>query len=289
VLLRKTVLADDGLPLEVFSTPLDGAITAVYINAFGVSSSIVRHLAERAYSRGINLLTWQTRGTPGVYREDFRSYDSARHCGDLFAILDAYSLPRVALIGWCGSCQIALHAARERPTRIMSAALMAGYYGFDERLSTVAGRMMIEMAVAIAADESKAALFHDLLARDGSDAAMPPNDDFSPKALSETFKRSRSSLLRWALMESKLVGSNVTRWAGDVKAPTLVLAGALDQMMGVADAIRISEHLAKSVTRVFEDADHYALFLHAAVQDAVLTHIERWATDNEAVKERHLQ
>lgn len=275
MLIKKQLLADDGVELTVFHTPLQSESTIVFLNDFGVESRIVQTLAERAVARGVNLVTWNTRGVPGAYRPDFRQYGMERHALDWLTVMDRLRLERVALVGWCGSCQLGLVLAQRYPARVAGVGLVSGYFGLAEPLTKDAGRMMIEMAVSVSASETKAKFFHKVLASSRGQVDIGSRNP-SYRALAEAFKASPEALLRWCVMQVKLVGVDVDAMCAGIQCPVWFVAGGADEMIAPADVSPVAERIPQATLTVFPDADHYALFADESVQAEVIARARSW-------------
>jgi pimeloyl-ACP methyl ester carboxylesterase len=289
MLLKKQMLTDDGLTLTAFHTPLQSDATIVFLNDFGVDSRIVRSLAERAVGHGVNLVTWDTRGVPGAFGPDFRDYGVDRHARDWLVVMGRLKLDRVALVGWCGSCQLGLELARRHPSRVAGLALVSGYFGLPEALSRDAGRMMIEMAEAISATETKAKFFHKVLATSSQNVATScACESASYKALTEGFKSNPEALLRWAVMQRQLVGADIEAMCSGVGCPVWVIAGGADEMIAPVDVEPVAQRIPQAKLTVFAQADHYALFGDEAVQSAILARARSWCDAGGEVAEPRL-
>ena len=94
------VYADDGVALNVLCSEQRHDDTLVLVNAPGIRCDVAERLRGELARRGVALVTWDLRGSPGE-GSDFRDYRTTHHVDDLTAILRHFAPRRVALASWC--------------------------------------------------------------------------------------------------------------------------------------------------------------------------------------------
>lgn len=257
------VLARDGLPLEVLANDLRHDATVVFVNALGISSCVAHRLLADFDAQGINFLTWDLRGSPGPYREDFRQYGTSHHVDDLAAILAAVAPKRAVLASWCSGTAIALSAAFQHclaPVAI--AAFCAPNYAGRPR-HKLAGDTIERVCAVVAKDEGKLEFYYNtLVANSGLDPLTADLDDEElARHVLAPFKSGPRATLHYAYaMVNAPARPLVQQWCAGIEVPMTFYGAERDVMVSCQDSVALAGLSSLATWRVVEGWNHYSLF-----------------------------
>ncbi len=120
----------DGRELDLRrSGPVDGDVL-VYIHGTPSSGAAPSALAEAAYARGLQLVSWSRPGYSTSTRQPGRSI--ASFASDAREVLDLLGIERAHALGWSGGGPHVLSLAALLPDRIRSATSLAGVAPYAE-------------------------------------------------------------------------------------------------------------------------------------------------------------
>jgi 2-succinyl-6-hydroxy-2,4-cyclohexadiene-1-carboxylate synthase len=156
-------------------------------------------------------------------------YDVASCVGDLLALLDARGIERAAVVGYSMGGRVALHLARAAPERVRALVLESASPGIADEAERAARRRSDEALAGSIEREGIAAFVArwERLPLFASQASLPA-------AVREALRARRLASDPAGLANSlRGIGAGAVAplwaWLGEVAAPTLVVAGALDQ------------------------------------------------------------
>jgi pimeloyl-ACP methyl ester carboxylesterase len=191
---------------------------------------------------------------------DAAAYGRGAMAGDVIALMDHAGLARAHLVGYSMGAHIALAVALRAPERIDH--LVVGGIG---------GRMLGEGPPQPAPPMS---LGEALLAEDAASLTDPLQRGF--RQFAELQGEDRAALAACASAPSE----PATREAlARLVSPTLIVAGARDELAGDPQALADAIAGAKAVT--LPGCDHFTAIPHAAFKAAVFDFLEGWAEDGD--------
>lgn len=179
-------------------------------------------------------------------------YGRARLAADVIGLIEALGLGRVVLMGYSLGAQVALEVALARP-EVVSDLVLGGVGGRLLQARDVGGASMAE--------------------------AMEASD---PETIGEPLLRSfrhfadeqgEDRLALAACVRGRSEPFDAARVSA-VQAPTLVVAGARDQLAGAADALAEAIPGARAVT--LPACDHFSAIPHALYKASVFDWLEGW-------------
>jgi nucleoside-diphosphate-sugar epimerase/pimeloyl-ACP methyl ester carboxylesterase len=276
---RLTVLASDGVALNVYRAG-DRARPAVLIcNDLGMPAEFVRPLAAQL-ARRWHVITWESRTLPGMARSRVDADVSlARQAADGLEVLDRLKVPRAALIGWCGGARVALRIHNGARRRIAGLALLNGSYGREYAPKTSFERTMAAIMPRIASDNHYARLFHRSIFTPDPEGEAPRTCAATEQLLASTAPEflhltsvpfhSANHLQRYARLVHALLRESISPSELDITVPTLVMTGDRDQTAHPEGSRALADDIVRSHFACVDGADHFALYRHEGFQSQV--------------------
>lgn len=277
--MQMTITTDDSLSLNVWRSESNFTTSVIFINALGISCAIIAALSQAVTQRGANFITWDRRGFPGSYDDNFRYYGPAHAISDLVTLTTQMALNDVVLAAWCTGAQPALGAIATDAIRPRKLVLFNNPNYFGDGFSGVQGDAIGKISQSIVKDERKLDFFYDVIAK----ASMPlaATSEAGPDSLSlqqqqqiqAPFISGKQALLRYAHLICNAGDLQQTRrWCKGVTVPTLLVASAKDHMVSCQDAQRLSALLPNARLEIMPDWGHYSLFSQAdQAADKIIT------------------
>lgn len=245
----------DGLALTYDDVKPDGREAIVLVHGF-TSNRLEGWRRTGWYGalerKGMRVLAFDCRGHgESAKPHDPSAYARDAMAGDITALMDHVGLARADLLGFSMGAHLALSAALATPERFKS--LVLGGVG-----ATLLEPNPREIALAEALEAADVESIADPLVRSFRIFADEQGED-------------RFALAACARAERvRFAAGDLARLA----VPTLVVAGARDELAGSPDALAAAIPGAKSVT--LPGCDHFAAIPHALFKASVFDFLEGW-------------
>jgi pimeloyl-ACP methyl ester carboxylesterase len=185
---------------------------------------------------------------------DPAAYGRDRMAGDIVGLIDHLELGRVDLLGYSMGAHLSLAVALDAPGRVNN--LILGGVGGRLLTGEPVSQTPMTMAEALTAEDPK--IITDPILRGFRQFAENQGED---------------RLALAACSQGRGDGAG-TQDVGSVSAPTLVVAGSLDELAGDPRALADAIPGAKSVT--LPNCDHFTAIPHALFKAAVFDFLEGW-------------
>ncbi len=258
------------------TTTLDVAVagqedlpTVLFINAVGMENRLMEGLAEQFRRAGMNLVTWELRGSPGP--SEAREVSLRDHTADALAVVDALGLAQVHVAGWCTGASIALFVAHELGDRALSFTSVDGALLFDGMPGARVGNAVFDMCTQIATDTGRAAYFHDVVRPRGNEgAALGVQDEELVRMLTLPYRQGLEELTRFAFGISATCDYDPVAACTQLSVPALFLARRDDAMVGHRNSQRAAGLIEGAELQVSASGGHYALFTDPAETAATM-------------------
>ncbi|MEU5543938.1 alpha/beta hydrolase [Streptomyces sioyaensis] len=261
--MRSERVRSGGVSLDVAVGGQDDLPTVLFINAIGMENRLLDGLAEHLRSAGLNLVTWELRGSPGP--SGAREVSLRDHTADALAIVDALGLSHVHVAGWCTGASIGLFVARELSERALSFTSVDGALLFDGVPGARLGNAVFDMCGQIAADPERAGFFHDVVRPRGNEAAvLGVDDDDLVGMLTLPYRQGLDELTRFAFGISATCDYDPVAACEELSVPALFLARQDDAMVGHRNSQRAAGLVEGAEVQVAASGGHYALFTDPA-------------------------
>jgi pimeloyl-ACP methyl ester carboxylesterase len=217
-------------------------------------------VAASLRSAGVNLVTWDQRGSPGP--GDPRDCKMEDHVADGLAVLAALGLGQVHVAGWCIGASIAVFLARELGSQALSFTAVDGVYLFDGVPGGAQGKAIFDMCVDIAADPGRAPRYHDAVRPRGNEAAVMGLDGHPElvQQLTYPYRQGVDGLVRYAHAIRTMTDYEVTGPCVELTCPALFTARREDQIVGFRHSQRAAA-LVPGAQFHLADGGHYGLFV----------------------------
>ena len=274
--MRSERVRSGGTTLEVAVAGQEDLPTVLFINAVGMENRLMQGLAEQFRSAGMNLVTWELRGSPGP--SEVREVSLKDHTADALAVVDALGLAHVHVAGWCTGASIALFVARELGDRALSFTSVDGALLFDGAPGARVGNAVFDMCAQIATDAGRAAHFHDVVRPRGNEgAALGVEDEELVRMLTLPYRQGLEELTRFAFGISATCDYDPVEACNRLSVPALFLARRDDAMVGHRNSQRAAGLVEGAELQVAESGGHYALFTDPAETAATMAAFIRTA------------
>ena len=237
--------ANRNLPPVVLALPV-GMPLDLCVDWFNV-------LSEHFY-----VLTWETRCLFGTCENFERARsDTAAQVEDLFAVMDHFGIEHAQVMGICGGAVIALCAAFERSERIRALSLWYGDYNLGrDDLRTMHQMNFAWLMEAAAVDRQAAQDLQGMFADSSALATVPP-----AIAHAALYPYVNDELMfRYARLSDALNKTDIRPFLGQVRAPTLVVAGDSDETTHCGGSVFVAEAIPGAKLCIEPGGSHPAFF-----------------------------
>ncbi|CAM5556145.1 Putative aminoacrylate hydrolase RutD [Streptomyces avidinii] len=234
--------------------------TVLFVNAVGMENVLLDGIAERFRAAGLNLVTWELRGSPGP--SDTREVTLADHVADGVAVLDGLGIEKAHVAGWCTGASVALFLARELGERALSFSSVDGAYLFDGVPGARLGNAVFDMCAQVAKDVGQAGLYHEAMRPRGNEGtALGIEDPELIGMLTLPYRQDEEELIRFAYgIRATTTGYAPAEACAELTLPALFLARRDDEMVGYRNSARAAELVPGAQFAAAETGGHYALF-----------------------------
>lgn len=211
----------------------------------------------RLLAREYFVLVWETRllfDEPGDI--EAKAFDVQAQVGDLFAVLDHFSVGKAHLMGLCGGAVIAVSAAAARPERIASLSLWHGDFELGPGCPKMKHQKDLKAFMQFAAlGRVQAGQLHKMFTQN---TAKTFRDDWAHVVL---YPYANSELLyRYAQANGNIMETNVTPLLPQVVQPALVVTSEDDTTTHPDSSRRVAELLPNARLHVMAHGDHLSVF-----------------------------
>ncbi|MFE9408144.1 alpha/beta fold hydrolase [Streptomyces sp. NPDC006704] len=267
--MRSERVRNGDITLDVAVAGQEDLPTVLFVNAVGMENRLLEGLARQFLRSGMNLVTWELRGSPGPCAE--RQVTLEEHTEDALAVVDALGLTRVHVAGWCTGASIALFVAHALEERALSFTSIDGALLFDGVPGAPVGNAVFDMCAQIAADTDRAAYFHDVVRPRGNEgAALGVQDEALVRMLTLPYRQGREELTRFAWGISATCDYDPAAACARLSVPALFIARQDDAMVGHRNSRRAAALVEGARLHVAGSGGHYALFTDPAETAATM-------------------
>ncbi|MFI9819144.1 alpha/beta fold hydrolase [Streptomyces sp. NPDC052013] len=261
--MRTEDVRRDGLVLRAAVCGDDDRPAVLFVNAVGMENALLAGLGEHFRAHGLNLVTWELRGSPGPEGPAAATLED--HVADALAVLDTLGLTRVHVAGWCTGASIALFATRALGARALSFTSVDGALLFDGVPGARLGNAVFDMCAKIAADTGRAGFYHEAVRPRGNESAvLGVFDEELTVMLTRPYRRDVATLTRFASGIHATCDYDPAAACARLSVPSLFMAREDDEMVGHRNARRAAEAVAGARLSVLPTGGHYALFTDPA-------------------------
>ncbi len=293
VLERAVIEGYDGSHLCTFAGGEPGKPAVLLVNAYGMPVDFMVPLAKRLAER-YRVLSWESRAVPNVVGPfDPAHVDLAAHVRDLETVLDKEGVELAHVVGWCTGAQVSLRFAAENPERVRSLALLNGSYRLPDTVPLTEFRSLTrKLARTISRERRFAQVYFDATYGKARDTRSQESATVStilnftdPELIHLTSMpfRSVEALYRYAHCIARFWDEPDHAWAASVAAPTLVVAGARDQIAHPTESKEIERRMPNAQINMMREGDHFSIYRDQALIEQVVTFFgaapERVATE----------
>ncbi|MEU2022446.1 alpha/beta hydrolase [Streptomyces sp. NPDC016469] len=257
------IVAAGGITLDVATSYEAGAPTVLFVNAIGMENRLLEGPARALRAAGLNLVTWELRGSPGPSRSP--RVTLSEHAADGLAVAAALGTGPLHVAGWCTGASIGLFLTRALGGRALSFTAVDGAFLFDGVPGARLGNAVFDMCTQIAADEDRAGVYLDIVRPRGNEAqVMGIEDEDLVGMVTYPYSRGTEELIRYAHGIRAANDYDPAAACAALPVPALFLAREDDQMVGYRNSRRAGALVARSELSVRETGGHYALFTDPA-------------------------
>ncbi len=257
-------VASGGVELASFTAGVPDVQTVLFVNAVGMSGSILESIAQWLAQAGLNLLTWELRGSPGP--ADARAVTLADHVADGLAVLSAHHVDRVHVAGWCTGAAIGAFLAGELAGRARTFTSIDGVYLFSGTPGAPLGDDIFDMCQRIAADESQAPAFYEAVRPRGNEESVLglPGQPELASALTLPYRQGVPGLVSYAHgIRSVVGGYDPVAACACLRLPVLFSARRDDKIVSYADSVNAAQLVPGALLEIADQGGHYGLFADA--------------------------
>jgi len=259
--MRSDLMPCRGTSLRVRQAGLADLPTVLFVNAVGMRGSLLDGPAAIFAAAGLNLVTWELRGSPGP--EDARAVTLDDHVADAVEILGILGAGKAHIAGWCTGASIALHLTRRLGDQVLSFASVDGAYLFDGVPGGPLGNAMFGMCKQIVSDESRADYFHDITKPRGNEATVLGLEG-RPELVDQLilpYRGGVGGLIAYAYAIHRSCSYDPAELCQALAVPTLILARRDDRMVASKNSMRAASLVAGAQLSIADSGGHYALFI----------------------------
>lgn len=262
---ERTLLSHDGCTLRIgYCDQAPGRPWIALIIPFGLQVEVARAFFD-FFAADYNIVTWEARL---ILEPPARSIGPGEltvgnHVADLLAVLDACSVERATLAGYCSGAGIALAALKAAPHRFGDLVLVNGDYVLLKEPSCVTQfGSDIDSILPMASRDLKTAQFildrmRSILEGMPSDQRLQ-NDRAPPAGIHLPFSQAHY-FHRYAVNYLSYRATDFVTLACAVRRRTLLIAGECDLQTNVTSSGRIHRCIPGSRIWVAPSGDHYEL------------------------------
>lgn len=267
---EQTAPSHDGCTLRYgYCDQAPGKPWIALILPFGLNVEVARAFFD-FFAAEYNVLTWEARLilAPPERNIGWGELTVENHIADLFAVLDACSVERAMLVGYCSGAGIALAALAASPHRFDDLVLVNGEYTLLKEPSCVTQfGSDIDTILALASRDLKTAQLildrmQSILEEMSSDKRSP-NGRAPPAGIHLPFSQAHY-FHRYALNYLSYRATDFVTLASAVRRRTLLISGECDLQTNVTSSRKIQRCIAGSKLRVEPNGDHYELLRHGS-------------------------
>lgn len=264
-MLERTTPSHDGCTLRYgYCNQASGKPWIALVIPFGLKVEVARAFFD-FFAAQYNVVTWESRlilASP-ARNISLGELTVENHVADLLAVLDAQSIDRATIVGYCSGAGIALAALKHSPHRFDDLVLVNGEYtllrepacvtqfGSDiDRILTIASQDLRTAQVIL--DRMRSILERMSVDKQSPDGRAPPAGIHLPFSQAHYFHR-------YALNYIAYRATDFTTLARGVRRRTLLIASHGDLQTNVASSRKIHRCIPGSQIWIEPDGDHYEL------------------------------
>ncbi|MFD7668588.1 alpha/beta fold hydrolase [Streptomyces sp. NPDC059788] len=251
VALHVTAFGDDERPAVLF------------VNAIGMENALLSGLGEEFRGRGLNMITWELRGSPGA--EGAARVTLEDHTADALAVLRALGVTRVHVAGWCTGASIGLFVTHALGERALSFTSVDGALLFTGTPGARLGNAVFDMCAKISADSERAGFYHEAVRPRGNESAvLGIHDEDLTRMITRPYRQDAEALTRFAFGIHATCDYDPAAACARLAVPAHFVAREDDRMVSHRHARRAAELVAGATLSVLPTGGHYALFTDPA-------------------------
>ncbi|GAA1928076.1 alpha/beta fold hydrolase [Streptantibioticus ferralitis] len=241
----------------------DDEPAVLFANAVGMENALLAGLGEQFRAHGLNLITWELRGSPGAEGPARVTLDD--HTADALAVLEALGITRAHVVGWCTGASIALFATCALAERALSFTSVDGALLFTGTPGARLGNAVFDMCAKISADSDRAGFYHDVVRPRGNESAVlgVPDEELT-RMLTRPYRQDVEALTRFAFGIHATCDYDPAAACAQLAVPSQFIAREDDEMVSHRHARRAAELVAGAKLSVIPTGGHYALFTDSA-------------------------
>jgi 3-oxoadipate enol-lactonase len=242
------IVTIDGKPLFYMEKGLPGASPVVFIHGFPFSHRMWKPQME-ALSPSFRAIAYDVRGHGESYVGDGQ-YTIEGHVDDLFALLDALSIPRSVIVGLSMGGYITLRALERAPERFSGVVLCdtrSEADGNEAKLKRHAGIQLVK-------SQGSAAFAENFIQALFAPASLQSQNE-AVDLIRDIIRHTPPLSIAGTLLA--LAGrTDTTASLGAIRVPTLILAGEHDIITPPAAAQSMHERIPQSELHIVPGAGH---------------------------------
>ncbi|WNG43368.1 alpha/beta hydrolase [Archangium minus] len=249
----------DGVRIRAYHTPAaPGRDNLVIALPLATKPSFIQRVVA-SLSRHFNIITWEARLllTPQAPLADKQALSTEAHVRDLNILLDHLGIQRTSLLGYCSGAAMALRIAAMDEGRLDKLVLINGAYFLKPEGCEVTQyeRDILALAPQLAASRAQSSYIFSRF--------FEGNPSFRKRELEFADEIYRpydhaESFFRFGVSLDQFIRSDSRRVAREIKLPTLVASGGLDDQTHPASSTLIASDISAKAIYFDKVGDHYA-------------------------------
>ncbi|MGY3205100.1 alpha/beta fold hydrolase [Streptomyces sp. TE5632] len=261
--MRTETVRNGGVTLVVAVCGDDETPTVLFSNAVGMENALLAGLGRQFRAHGLNLVTWELRGSPGTDGPSRVSLDD--HTADALAVLDALGVTRAHVAGWCTGASIGLFVAHALGEQALSFTSVDGALLFTGLPGARLGNAVFDMCAKISADHHRAGFYHDAVRPRGNESAVLglPDEELA-RMVTRPYRQDAAALTRFAHGIHAANDYDPVAACARLRIPSLFVAREDDEMVSHLHTRRAAALTAGAELSVLPTGGHYALFTDPA-------------------------
>ncbi|MGV9567163.1 alpha/beta fold hydrolase [Streptomyces sp. NPDC003480] len=257
--MRTETVRSGGVILDVAVCGDDETPAVLFSNAVGMQNALAAGLGAQFRAHGLNLVTWELRGSPGTDGPGRVTLDD--HTADALAVLDALGVTRAHVAGWCTGASIGLFVAHALGERALSFTSVDGALLFTGSPGARLGNAVFDMCAKISADHGRAGFYHEAVRPRGNESAvLGLSDEELTRMVTRPYRQDVEALTRFAYGIHATNDYDPVAACARLRIPSLFVAREDDEMVSHLHTRRAAALVAGAELSVLPAGGHYALF-----------------------------